>query len=1242
MFGFPFFAEKRRDCLTTKEQRLCSGHDCRRLKLEQLEERALLSVLPEGLLDPSFGIGGVAILQDEGFLETAPSGGFQETYPNVRFVSAPETQRVYAVQPDGKIVVATTVQGEYSASDRDFGVARFNRDGTLDESFNSGGTRTTDFDLGVDIVADIAIQPDGKILVAGSRLNVESFNLNGNVEFDFALVRYNENGSYDSNFGPAGNGRHVVGYWVGADNRVRDIELQPDGKILVVGVTSFRPPWQPYAGYYMHLARYNRDGSLDDDSWTDSTRGDRFGSGEGLDRFGTVVGGFDLATWQENPGTWGNEVVYRPSHDEMYDKIYVVGGFGPLPYLPFSDSDGFQVFRYDRDGILDPTFGGGSGSVRTDGFGFGVSHTEANSVDRLLVGGQTRDDTGRDSFALAHYDNAGARDPTFGPSGNGRLVTKIEDTEGYPIDSRCSLVSYTKTGILAVGEAWPVFPAVVRYDFLGELENTFFIGDGEGDQYELPSFLGSDFWRLEAAFIPDNDGKLVVALSNYDRNGNGVQEPWESDDLVVARFLGSTQYDIDNDGVSTDEEAGWPGYPIYEYGDANHDGEFDFWQANVATLLNAKTSSYVTIESPDESYLVDVKASTASEYPEPLPAGAELPVGLFKYYLGGVDPGGATTVTYTLHSGENVNSFWKWGVEPINDPSTARDETTEEHWWEFDWDPATQTGMKSIAYGSDGFIQIIVQFVDGQRGDNDLTENGVIADPGAPAEVNLPPVITLEAESVSLNEGQTATMGGMVSDPNPGDSVTLSASIGTVTDDGDGTWSWSLLTSDGPNESQTVTVTASDGPLETSTSFSLVIDNVDPVAVLSNDGPVDEGGAANVTFSSTFDPSSVDTSTGFRYAYDFGNDGSFEIGSGAYAGGVSSTSTAVPAALLVEGPATVAVKGRIIDKDGGFTDYVTTITVNNVAPEITTFSCDATFDEKAAENVGVALSVAFTDPGALDVHTARIDWDDGSDPDGDGIVGETIVLPTGDRSFFASHPYTAGGIYHISIILEDDDTGSDDDTTLAVVTGAGVKDGVLQIVGTDSADHVMVNRQGKGLFKVHSSFFPEGSSRTFDAAAIDYIQMWLCDGDDHASIAGNIDTPSSIIGSGGNDHLDGGGGHSILIGGLGTDRIVGGNSDNILIGGTTDCDKDDLALLLLLEEWSSDRSYLERVENIRSGIGPVLTGTNVKLAKGDTTDDDGECDRLTGSSGLDWYFFDLVEDDCTDRRDNKKMTEEMN
>ena len=73
----------------------------------------------------------------------------------------------------------------------------------------------------------------------------------------------------------------------------------------------------------------------------------------------------------------------------------------------------------------------------------------------------------------------------------------------------------------------------------------------------------------------------------------------------------------------------------------------------------------------------------------------------------------------------------------------------------------------------------------------------------------------------------------------------------------------------------------------------------------------------------------------------------------------------------------------------------------------------------------------------------------------------------------------------------------------------------------------------------------------------------------------------------------------------------------------------------LLEEWNSNNNYNTRVENIRNGLGPFLGGTGINLEKDVTVFNDGDFDKLTGSSGQDWFFFDLGADDVTDKKGNE-------
>ena len=132
---------------------------------------------------------------------------------------------------------------------------------------------------------------------------------------------------------------------------------------------------------------------------------------------------------------------------------------------------------------------------------------------------------------------------------------------------------------------------------------------------------------------------------------------------------------------------------------------------------------------------------------------------------------------------------------------------------------------------------------------------------------------------------------------------------------------------DGP-ATRTVTVKVTDaGSLFDQKTFSVNVNNVAPTASLANNGPIAEGSTGTVTFSAQADASAVDQTAGFTYSYDFNNDGTFEIS------GSASASATVPASFLADGPGSRTVRGRIIDKDGGFTDYTTTISITQRRPD---------------------------------------------------------------------------------------------------------------------------------------------------------------------------------------------------------------------------------------------------------------------------------------------------------------------
>jgi uncharacterized delta-60 repeat protein len=195
------------------------------------ESFALARYNSNGTLDASFGTGGKATTA---FTATSYAFAFS-----------------VAVQPDGRIVAAgyaSTGGPDASAPNFDFALARYNSNGTLDASFGTGGRVTTDFAGPSDQASSVAIQPDGRIVVAGAAGPYV------NRRFDFALARYNSNGTLDASFGTGGK---AMTDFAGFNDLPSSIALQGDGKIVVVGQTAVGENDD------FGLARYNSNGTLD-------------------------------------------------------------------------------------------------------------------------------------------------------------------------------------------------------------------------------------------------------------------------------------------------------------------------------------------------------------------------------------------------------------------------------------------------------------------------------------------------------------------------------------------------------------------------------------------------------------------------------------------------------------------------------------------------------------------------------------------------------------------------------------------------------------------------------------------------------------------------------------------------------------------------------------------------------------------------------------------------------------------
>ncbi len=329
------------------------------------------------------------------------------------------------------------------------------------------------------------------------------------------------------------------------------------------------------------------------------------------------------------------------------------------------------------------------------------------------------------------------------------------------------------------------------------------------------------------------------------------------------------------------------------------------------------------------------------------------------------------------------------------------------------------------------------------------------------------------------------------------------------------------------------------------------------------------------------------------------------------------------------------------------------LTVANVAPEIT----ECTGPTVALRGAPYEYGVNFTDVGTLDVHTATIDWGDGSP-----IEAGAVVELLGAGSATGTHTYAANGVYTITFTVTDDDGGSDtiecEVKIVAITIGAGCCDpDSLLIGGTDVADKVRVVPQGKqkgtssDVVKVLIDGVDLGNWTGFSS-----ITIYGYAGNDDLEIAGGIKKDACLYGFAGNDRIKGGSGsnilvggdnndtiiadtssgYSLLIGGNGSDRLIGNGAGDILIAGYTDYDNpfslgNQAALCAIGDAWATGATNKIPNYNARKAVVSGLLAGHVH--------DDSAYDQLTGSSGLDLFYANLTGGTVKDTVTGKLATE---
>lgn len=389
-----------------------------------------------------------------------------------------------AVQPDGKIVIALT-GGFGEDNNLDLGVVRLNEDGSVDTTFGDDGLFHLDNPVGSDLFYHLTLLEDGNIIVAGGYAMEE-------YDQAFCLVKLKSDGSPDISFGDNGMVIHQID---SKEDYARDIAFTDDGKMLVSGISYNSQEWE-----IRHVvSRFDLNGVID------TTFGDN----------GNFI-------WN-NGGTYNENYSIDIADD---GNILTSGKTSP------NGNDRMVIYKVLADGSgLDSAFATNGELLASFGsIAYGmILHSNGN----ILVTGPNYNVQGADLVVLA-FNQDGTPNTDFGQDG-----AFLIDAEANDIG--LNLIEQSDGKIIACGESGgPLFgtPAraffAVRMDADGQLDTSW-----SGDGY-VRTETGWMAWASDIAIQPD--GKVVMTgVGAHDLN-----------ELQVVRY--GNFIDADGDTYGLDED----------------------------------------------------------------------------------------------------------------------------------------------------------------------------------------------------------------------------------------------------------------------------------------------------------------------------------------------------------------------------------------------------------------------------------------------------------------------------------------------------------------------------------------------------------------------------------------------------------------------------------------------------------------------------------------------------------------
>ena len=441
-----------------------------RIAVEALEGRTLLSA---GQLDTTFGSGGKV---------TLPGANGTTNY----------RINAVAVQADGKTLLAGSAGTLDNGNLGQFFLERLNVDGTVDSSFGSGGIVTTGF-ANLAGANAIAVQGDGKIVLGG----IDESTLTGltNGDAQFALARYNADGSLDGGFGSGGK----ILTSIPGREQVQALSIAPDGKIVAAGLGTYQDPAHAsdsnYSTSAFMVARYTSGGALD----------------TGFNGAGYLYR--QVSDFANEAGVATVALATQPD-----GKVLVGGALKVDP----------AVWRFNVDGSADTSFGLGGVAWKA------LSYTDlSNDYDsarvnrmvvqpdgKILVTGAYNYGDPQNTWMVARFNSDGTVDGGFGsasqPDGAG-IVASLSAASGQGAPWGLGIES---DGKIIVGGV---------HDLVGPFTAVRYLADGTADGSYQAQTTDVFSWTSGSQMAVTSDGKVVVA--GYDPNNSS---------LVVTRFQGDS------------------------------------------------------------------------------------------------------------------------------------------------------------------------------------------------------------------------------------------------------------------------------------------------------------------------------------------------------------------------------------------------------------------------------------------------------------------------------------------------------------------------------------------------------------------------------------------------------------------------------------------------------------------------------------------------------------------------------